>query len=139
MPSTINRLGPDVAHHPALGSTGDIEMQNRVISVNGLFVDQMSTATPSANNLKLPTNGDSWHITGTTQINLISYVGWRSGSRITLIFDGALTVKNNQSASGNFRPILLNGGSDFTAAANRTLSLLYDGVNNNWLEIGRKT
>ena len=123
---------------PAVGSLGDIEVGNRVVSLGGRRVFTMGTATASANNFVPPKNGLVFHVTGTTQINLISNLGASGGAPLTLIFDGILTVKNNQVASGDFKPILLNSGVDFTTAANSTLSLVYDSTNSKWLETGRK-
>ena len=82
----------------------------------------------SANNLVLGTDGNIFHITGSTQINLLSSAAWQAGSEIFLIFDSTPTVKNNQTVSGANKPILLRGGQDFVASVNSVLALTYDGT-----------
>ena len=93
----------------------------------------------SANNLSLGTDGNTFVITGATQINLISNVGWQDGSTIKLVFSGSVTVKNNQGTSGSNMNILLAGGADFAATANDVLileSVTISGTRQ-WLESSR--
>lgn len=87
----------------------------------------------SANNLALGTDGNVFHITGTTQINLLSSTSWQAGSVVLLIFDGICTVKHNQGVSGANKPILLQGAVDYVTAANSMLVLTYDGTS--WFDI----
>lgn len=91
----------------------------------------------SANNLSLTTGNDYFHITGNTQVNLIDNNGRVGGDRVILNFDSTPTVKHNQAASGTYRPILLAGSADFVASANDMLTLLYDSVEDQWLEVAR--
>lgn len=74
----------------------------------------------SAATITLPQLCEVVSITGTTNIDNISAVG-RTNSRVTLVFSAALTV----SVAGNIK---LNGGA-FAAAANKSLTLVCDGVN----------
>ena len=90
----------------------------------------------SASNMSLGFDGDYFHITGATQINLIDSTGW-DGQLVTLKFNGAPTVKNNQAASGAFKPVRLNGSVDFVASALDTLSIRYDSADGCWYESGR--
>lgn len=85
------------------------------------------TATASANNLTPPTNGNFFHVTGTTQINLVDATGFQVGDQIGIIFDGSLTIKNNQAASGANKPIIMPAGADFSATADDILFLMADG------------
>lgn len=78
---------------------------------------------------------DTIQVTGTTNITSITgsplpYGGGQYAGRvITLMFTGILTVTNGAN-------LLLNGGVNFTTAANSTLTLMYTGTG--WIEIGRK-
>lgn len=101
----------------------------------GRIQGAQGTDTASANNLTLPSNGNIFVISGATQINLIDTTNWQNGSKITLQFSGAPTVKNNQSTSTTFSKILLSGSVDFVASANDMLTLVL--VNSIWYEISR--
>lgn len=90
----------------------------------------------AANSLTLGTDGNLFTITGNTQINLLDTTGWQAGSAITLLFTGTPTVKHNQAPSTTFQALILNGAADLVAAANNTLSLVYNGTS--WFEVGRK-
>jgi len=91
----------------------------------------------SANNLVLGTDGNRFQISGSTQINLIDNSSWQGGAIVTLHFQSTPTVKHNQAASGNNKPIMLSGSVDFVAAANGRLVLQYDSTDGVWYEIGR--
>jgi len=126
---------PDPLRLPA----GDLRPANIVDSIRGgLFIYSMGDSVASANNLAPPSNGLIFHVTGATQINLISNLGALGGSPLTMIFDSTPVVKNNQAASGDYKPIILNAGVDFATAVNSTLSVVYDTKNNVFIETGRK-
>lgn len=106
---------------------------------DGRVVENQGADVSSANNLVLGSDGNSWEITGTTQINLISNLGWQNGSIITLLFTSTPTVKHNQTTSSTNISIKLAGAVDFAATAGDTLTLLLSeiGGTQGWREIGR--
>ena len=109
----------------ASGANTDI---TSVGGLTGRLQTAMGASVASANNLTLGADGNLFTISGTTQINLIDSTGWSAGSRVTLIFSGALTVKNNQTVSGSNKPIILNTNNDYTTTAGYTLDLIYNGT-----------
>ena len=123
----LNAIGYD--------ATGILTVGALVLNA-GRIQEAMGVAVSSANNLSLGSAGNLFHVTGSTQLNLLDSTGWQAGSQVMLIFDAGLTVKNNQTASGAYAPLRLNSNADFVAAANATLSLRYDGTS--WWETGRK-
>ena len=83
----------------------------------------------SADVITLGTTGNYFDVTGTTAINHIDNSGWQAGSLVILQFDGAVTVNHDiGSLVGSEASILLSGGSAFSATANDTLMLVYDGT-----------
>lgn len=78
----------------------------------------------SANDLTLGADGNSFAITGTTQINAITIAGWQNGSEVTLLFASTPVVKHNTAGGGGTVPILLAGAVDFSATADDTLTLI---------------
>lgn len=78
----------------------------------------------SATNLTLGADGNTFEITGTTQIDLILITSWRNGSVITLVFNESLTVRHGIATSGSNVTILLAGAANFSATANDTLTLV---------------
>lgn len=79
----------------------------------------------STSSMMLPNTGNSFKVTGTTNINNI--VSEPAGIIVVLIFEGILTV----NTGGN---ILLTNGA-FTTISNATLMLISDGTD--WFEISR--
>lgn len=74
--------------------------------------------------------------TGTTTINHITTTNWIAGSSVTLLFETSLTVTHNAgSPPANTAPILLAGAANFSATANDSLTLMWNGTN--WRETAR--
>jgi hypothetical protein len=99
------------------------------------FQEDLGTSIAAANNLTLGLDGNSFTVTGNTQINAITSTDWQAGSVIRLIFTGTPIVKHNTAGGGGTAPILLSGAIDYTAAANDVLTMVYNGTN--WHETSR--
>lgn len=99
------------------------------------FEMNKGTNVSSAGDLTLGTDGNVFHITGTTTINAITTTNWNAGSEIILIFDASVTVKNNTAGGASTAVMLLGGGTDFSATSNDVLKLVFDGVA--WYEESR--
>lgn len=102
-----------------------VDFSSRVALAKGATV-------AAANDLSLGFAGNLFHISGATQINAIATAYWQAGSEITLIFDSTPIVKHNTAGGAGTAVLLLASGADFTAAANDTLVLVYDGTS--WYE-----
>lgn len=70
--------------------------------------------------------GNVFHVTGTTNITSISGTNVNAGTEVILIFDASVTVTNGSN---------LKLAGDFSATANDTMKLVYDGTN--WYEVSR--
>lgn len=105
------------------------------LRMNGRLQEKMGANVASANDLTLGYDGNSFHITGTTQINAITTTDWQNGSIIRLVFDGSLTVKDNTTGGGSTAPIQLASSVDFAATADDILTLMLDSTR--WLEVSR--
>jgi len=90
----------------------------------------------SANDLTLGTGGNTFVITGTTQINAITTTNWQAGSEINLIFSGVVTVKHNTAGGANTARLFLAGSLDLVTANNTLICFVYDGTQ--WQEKCRK-
>jgi hypothetical protein len=71
--------------------------------------------------------GNVFKVTGVTGVTAIGTAGITAGTRITIIFTGALTVTDNDGT--------LNLAGNFVTTANDVLTLVYDGAN--WIEVSR--
>ncbi len=116
----------------ALGLSGTLITNSRILENQGADV-------ASANNLVLGSDGNTFEITGTTQINLISNIAWQNGATVTLLFTSTPTVKHNQATSTTNITIQLAGAVDFAATAGDTLTLRLCeiGGTQTWREIAR--
>lgn len=103
---------------------------------NGRFNRAKGANVTAANDLTLGTDGNTFTITGNTQINAITTANWQAGSKVNLIFTGTPTVKHNTAGGAGTAVLLLAGSGDLVAANNTTLGLLYDGTQ--WQELHRK-
>lgn len=107
--------------------TGNSLIGNNVTS-NGVIHNAKGADVASANDLTLGSDGNTFIITGNTQINAITTAQWSAGDKICLIFSGTPTVKHNTAGGVGTAVILLAGSVDLVAAANTILSLVYDGT-----------
>lgn len=105
----------------------------------GRMLDNQGADVASANDLTLGADGNTFEITGTTQVNRIVNTGWQNGATITLLFTSTPTVKDAQATAGANIIILLDGSVDFVASAGDTLTLQLSeiGGTQEWREIGR--
>lgn len=122
-----------------MSGTADSLFAGRLImsGSNARLLQAQGAAVASANNLALGADGNRFQISGTTQINLIDNSNWQGGAVIVLHFQGAVTVKHNQAASGNNKPIMLSGAVDFVSTASDQLVLQYDSTDAKWYELSR--
>ncbi len=123
--SGIN-LGPSISS-PDVGlsrsAAGVMRLANGA-STRGFFGGGAAVASATA--LPVPAAG-LYHVTGTTTITSITSTNIGTGTCITLIFDGALTLTNGSN---------LVIGTDFVTTANDTWHGCYDGTS--WFELSRK-
>lgn len=90
-------------------------------------------AVASGTDITLGGDGNVFHITGTTATTTISATGWQTGSRIVLIFDDAVNMRNNVAGTGaSFK---LAGAANFVTTTDDVLELVFDGTY--WYEVGR--
>jgi hypothetical protein len=101
-------------------------------SGGGVLLGVKGSDVPSANNISLAA-ANYFVVTGTTQVNTISATNWTAGSCVVLQFSGSLTVKNATAGTG--AQLKLSGSADFSATADDTLQLCYDGTT--WREVSR--
>ena len=103
------------------------------------FREAQGADVASANDLTLGTDGNTFEITGVTQINAITIADWQNGSAVKLLFTSTPTVKHNTAGGAGTVPILLAGAVDFVASAGDTLTLLLSEIGGvqAWRETGR--
>jgi hypothetical protein len=112
------------------GSTDGVNFSTLYTYDNVAVVDQLYTAAgegsdlTAASTLTLGTDGNVFHVAGSTGITAIS----GGQARITLIFDSTPTLTHSAGLS-------LQGGKDFTVAANDIMEFVNDG--DDWAEVSR--
>lgn len=133
--NTTLALSSGTTYDGSAALTASVKDAGITLAKTGTNIWTKGANVASGNNLAPGADGDLFHVTGTTQINLIAVTNFRAGSCVRLIFDGVLTVKHGQTTSGANHKIRLLTAADLTTAANDTLDLLYDGTD--WYEVGQ--
>ncbi len=83
-----------------------------------------------ASQTPMPITTETTLVTGTNTIDSLSdALGATAGQRITLLFQSALTVRNNGGGVGNIRTLT---GADRRVRPNEIVSFIFDGMN--WIE-----
>jgi len=131
----VNVLGvsfKDQSVRPVHGATSTDKIfygaNNRIAGFSGHPVSGTTLATiASADPLAVPQEGDVFYVSGTTNFGNISG-GW-AGRKITLIFQGALTITHSAN-------ITLAGSANFAVTAGDTLTLVFKS-STSAAEIGR--
>jgi len=91
---------------------------------DGAIVGSQGTDIASSANIAIPRDGNTFELTGTTKVELISNIGYQDGMEITLIANENVTIDHATATSGTNITILLAGGADFDMTANDTLKLV---------------
>jgi hypothetical protein len=91
---------------------------------------QEGGAISSASTITIDTDGNVFHITGTTGITAINSI--TGTGPVILVFDAALTITHNGTS------LILQGAANFTTAAGNILILFHEG-SGNWREVARST
>jgi hypothetical protein len=97
-----------------------------------LALTDSGTVSASAN-LVLGKGNISKVNTAVATVNLIDSLGWVAGSVAILEFTGAITLKHNYTANGQYKSIIFKDGADFVTSSLATVVLKYDGTS--WYEI----
>lgn len=123
---------------PIVFGAGDVEAFRASAQAHLTMTRRLQTKAganvASGTTITLGGDGNAFPITGTTAINHITTTDWQSGSLVTLFFSTAVTITHNAGAPpGGTAAILLAGAANFSATANDTLTLRYDGTN--WRQI----
>lgn len=98
-------------------------------TVEGRLQTSKGADIASADETTLGVDGNYFDVTGTITIDHITKTDWNTGSMLVLQFDASVTVTHNAgSPTGSEASILLSGAVNFSATADDTLQLVYDGV-----------
>ena len=107
---------------------------------DGRVLENQGADVASATNIALGDDGNTFEITGTTKIDLISNLTWGNGAKVTLIANENVTIDHGTATATTNITILLDGGIDFAMTANDTLTLVLSETTAGgqaWREIGR--
>lgn len=107
---------------------------------DGRLLKTQGADVASVTNLTLGTDGNSFELTGTTKVDLISNVGWTEGSTVTLIANESVVIDHGTATSGTNVQIRLAGAADYSMTAGDTLTLILSSTTAEgqaWREIAR--
>jgi len=106
------------------GSTdGDLTARSATWSGRVLLAQGADVAS-AAGAITLGADGNSFEITGTAAITLISNTNWQNGSEVTLLFTSTATLTDGTANSGTDIGMELSGNTNFTGSAGATLTLI---------------
>lgn len=116
---------------------GNLYLSNG-LSVGGRLQDWMPAAAVPAGADTTVTNGNVFHISGSSSISRINKNGWQNGSQIQLIFDADSTVLHDATSlivGDPSQPIFLESNMTFYPGRDAVLNLVLDGTR--WLQTGK--
>ncbi len=121
------------------GNIMSLEGNKRVILYGRLEEQQGADVASVAGAIALGYDGNTFEITGTNAITLISNLGWQNGSTVTLLFTSTAQLTDGTANSGTDIGFELAGNANFGATADDaiTLKLCEIGGTQRWREISR--
>ncbi len=133
-------------------ATGNVNIDNKLylgpnnvtpttkLQVAGrLGVEQGVDVASAAGAISLGTDGNTFEITGTAAITLISNTGWINGSEVTLLFTSTATLTDGTTNSGSNIGMELAANTNFVASAGAVVKLVLAeiGGTQRWREVSR--
>jgi hypothetical protein len=111
----------------------------RTIITGRLLKMQGADVASAAGAIALGLDGNSFEITGTAAITLISNLNWQNGAEVTLLFTSTATLTDGTANSGTDIGMELAGNINFTGSAGSTLTLVLSeiGGTQRWREKAR--
>lgn len=116
-------------------ATRNITLNSLNAFITTRWGESKGATVASATNVTLGNDGNYFEISGTTTINCIVNTGWRSGARITLYFQSALTLTDGAACAGANEELRLQGNANVAISALSTVDFRYDLVAGDWLQI----
>ena len=129
----ISTGGGGITERMRVTFDGIVKLSARLSEVQGADI-------ASATNITLGFDGNSFELTGTTQVDLLTSTGWQEGSAITLIANESVTIADAVATAGAAVTILLDGSANFSMTAQDTLTLKLLSTTAGgqaWIEVGR--
>lgn len=112
-------------------------VQGGATRLDGRLLNAKGADVAAAATLTLGSSGNTFKITGNTNVDFITTTGWTAGSVLVLLFSGTPTVNHNTgSPPANTAAVKLASSVPMLMAADSVLVLFYDGTV--WQEMSRK-
>lgn len=96
---------------------GNVTANGRMRQTQGADVASVAGA------IALGYDGNTFEITGTNAITLISNLGWQNGAEVTLLFTSTASIAHATATSGTDITVLLDGTSNYIGSAGSRLVL----------------
>lgn len=125
--SPSGRLLPALDNAYALGVSGSriSSIASVLATFSGAVQNAQGADVASASTITLGAGGNTFRITGTTTINLITTTGWQVGSMVNLTFASTAALAHNQTAAGLTAGIIVAGSNGtYSPAANYCAQLI---------------
>ncbi len=100
------------------------EGNKRTILYGRLEMQQGADVASVAGAIALGFDGNTFEITGTNAITLISNVGWQNGSEVNLLFTSTASLTDGTANSGTDIGFELAGNANFTGSADDVITLI---------------
>ena len=97
---------------------GNVTANGRMRQTQGADVASVAGA------IALGYDGNTFEITGTNAITLISNLGWQNGAEVTFVFTSTATLTDGTANSGTDIGMELAGNANFVASADDVLTLV---------------
>lgn len=117
-------ISHDAVDGSIVTSTGNLALDPAgIISLGKAINSAQGTDIASASTIVIPTDGNTFELTGTTPVTLITTTGYEDGHRIKLICNENVTITNGTATAGSDVTIVLADNANFDCTAQESLVL----------------
>jgi len=127
----------------SFSDSGATFLQDLIMSSARIHEAIDPTPIASVDTITLGTAGNTFHITGTGDIDHMTTTGWQDGAKVTLLNDDGFSMDNDAAVPpANTASFKLGGGANYGGAADEAISFVFDEFGDTepfWREIARAT
>lgn len=122
--ATITAAGEFLIGTTTDAGDGKLQVSGNVLVAGRVLQTQGADVASAAGAIAVGSDGNTFELTGTNAVTLISNVGWRNGSEIIIVFTSTASLTDGTANSGTDIGMELAGNANFTGSADDVITLV---------------